>query len=371
MTKEVTNAKSHLVWLPRVGMIIGMIFLSMALLVAKPFVVVLDAGHGGKDPGALGRRIKEKDIALSVALKVGKELVQRDKEIKVLYTRKSDVFVNLYERANIGNRAGADVFVSIHANAAANRSAYGTETFILGLANSDEQMEVAKRENAVILLEDDHKAQYKDFNPTSTDDYIIFEMQHAAHTDQSVELASLIQHEFKYRCKRHDRGVRQAGFVVLRKAARRSVLVELGFVSNAKEEQYLASDKGRAQLANGIVNGVLALKHNLDRTTVGGDLPLRVAPRATMPESEAAGLAAKDSKKLYRVQIYSDTRKLRASSPLRKRHKDLIEYKYKGRYCYAVGKSFSQSEMSTYAKQLRRRYRGAFLVVFDGTKRVR
>ena len=182
----------------------------------KSFTVVIDAGHGGKDPGAKGTIINEKAINLGIALKLGKLITQNHQDVQVVYTRSSDKFVELDERANIANRCKADLFISIHTNAVAKgNNAHGTETYTLGLARTDENLEVAKRENSVILLEEDYQQRYEGFDPNSTESYIIFEFIQNKHKEQSIGFASEIQKYFTV-AQREDRGVRQAGFLVLR-----------------------------------------------------------------------------------------------------------------------------------------------------------
>ena len=194
----------------------------------KTFTVVIDAGHGGKDPGARGSSINEKAINLAVALKLGSLISEKHNDVKVIYTRKTDVFIELDERANIANRNKADLFISIHTNAVKRGSAVsGTETYTLGLARTDENLEVAMRENSAILLEDNYLQKYEGFDPTSSESYIIFEFMQNKHMEQSISLASEVQKCFTS-AKRNNRGVRQAGFLVLRKTSMPSILVELG-----------------------------------------------------------------------------------------------------------------------------------------------
>ena len=228
---------------------------------AKDFVVVIDAGHGGHDPGAIGKISKEKNINLKVALKLGNLIKQNCNDVKVVYTRSKDVFIPLDRRAEIANNAKADLFISIHTNALANnRTAKGASTWTLGLAKSDANLEVAKRENSVILYEDDYKTRYAGFNPNSAESYIIFEFMQDKYMEQSVHLASLVQKQFRHHCKRVDRGVHQAGFLVLKASAMPSILVELGFISTPEEERYLNTEEGSSTLAKGIYRAFLSYK---------------------------------------------------------------------------------------------------------------
>ena len=229
-------------------------FYSIPLYV-RPFSVVLDAGHGGHDSGAIGTYSKEKNINLNVTLKVG-ELIQKNcPEVKVIYTRKSDVFVDLHERAAIANRAKADLFISIHTNALPKgRQSVGAETYSLGMARSKDNLDVAKRENSVILYENDYQKRYAGFNPKSSESYIIFEFMQDQFMKQSAQLAKAIQNQYAI-VGRVDKGVKQAGFLVLRETSMPSVLTELGFISTPSEEQYLNSAKGTDELARSIYLG--------------------------------------------------------------------------------------------------------------------
>lgn len=225
------------------------------------FTVVIDAGHGGNDPGAIGRRGKEKNINLSVALKLGRLIRQNCPDTRVVYTRERDVFVPLHRRAEIANDAKADLFISIHTNSVAsrNRSVSGTETYTLGLHRTQENLEVAKKENAVILIEDDYKQRYAGFNPNSSESYIIFEFLQDKNMAQSVSFATSVQKCFR-NANRTDKGVHQAGFLVLRATSMPSVLIELGYITNPTEEAYLMSEQGSSTLAKSIYRAFLNYK---------------------------------------------------------------------------------------------------------------
>ena len=222
---------------------------------AKPFTLVIDAGHGGKDPGAVGKTLKEKDINLRVALAFGKLVEQRMPDVKVVYTRKTDVFVELNERARIANRNKADLFISIHTNASASgQSARGTETYTLGMHRAASNLEVAKRENSAIMLESNYAEKYEGFDPKSSESYIIFELMQDQYMKQSVSLAQKIQNQFRTCARRSDRGVYQAGFLVLRATSMPSCLVEVGYITNPSEEQYLGSAQAETQLSESLYN---------------------------------------------------------------------------------------------------------------------
>lgn len=223
---------------------------------AGTFTLVLDAGHGGKDPGALGKTGKEKNINLAVALAVGQLLEQNMKDVKVVYTRKTDVFVELNERAAIANRAKADLFLSIHTNALPGKAqGRGSETYTLGMHRAADNLAVAKRENAAIMLEKDYENRYEGFDPKSAESYIIFEFMQDTYMEQSVKLANHIQKQFRA-AGRPDKGVHQAGFLVLRNTSMPSCLIELGYITTASEEAYLISQKGVNELAQSIYQAI-------------------------------------------------------------------------------------------------------------------
>lgn len=225
------------------------------------FTLVLDAGHGGKDPGALGKgKGREKNINLAVTLAVGKLVEQNMKDVKVVYTRKTDVFVELDERAHIANKAKADLFVSIHTNALpGTKQLAGSETYTLGMHRAADNLEVAKRENSVISLEKDYENRYEGFDPKSSESYIIFEFMQDLNMEKSVRLATFVQKQFRA-AGRPDRGVHQAGFLVLRATSMPSCLIELGYITTSSEEAYLISERGVNELAQSIYQAIKKYK---------------------------------------------------------------------------------------------------------------
>ena len=239
-------------------------FIALTLILslsAQAYTLVIDAGHGGKDPGAIGRKSKEKNINLAVALAFGKLVEQNCPDVKVESTRKTDVFVELDERANIANRNKADLFVSIHVNStAAKNGPQGTETYTLGMHRAADNLEVAKRENSVITLESNYEQKYEGFDPKSSESYIIFELMQDKNMEQSVNFAKLVQQQFKSTAGRVNKGVYQAGFLVLRATSMPSALIELGYINNANEETYLCSAAGQSALAKSIYNAFKAYK---------------------------------------------------------------------------------------------------------------
>lgn len=240
---------------------ISVLFLAITLLNSssttidsdfKLDVVVIDAGHGGKDTGTIGKKAKEKDVALRIALLLGGYIEKNLPGVKVIYTRKDDRFLELEERAAIANKARADLFICIHANANKNSKAHGTETYVMGLHKDEGNLEVAMRENSVILQEDNHEERYEGFDPKSTESYILMSISQSAYLEGSLSFAGKVESQFKGRAGRVSRGVKQAGFWVLWRTTMPSVLIETGFLSNGDEEQFLASENGQELIASGI-----------------------------------------------------------------------------------------------------------------------
>ena len=227
--------------------------------------VVIDAGHGGKDPGCLGKHSQEKNIALSIALQFGAMIERLQPDVKVIYTRKTDVFIPLKKRAQIANKAGADLFISIHCNAHTMAEKFGTETYIMGLHVSKSNLRVAMRENSVILQEANHKRNYAGFNPSSSTSYILLSNYQSAHQDNSLSLASKIEEQFATEINRTSRGVKQSGFWVLARTGMPSVLVETGFLTNPKEEEYLSTPLGQASVATSLYKAFRDYKKELDK----------------------------------------------------------------------------------------------------------
>ena len=229
--------------------------------------VVIDAGHGGNDPGAVGKLCKEKDINLKVALRLGELITANFEDVTTIYTRKKDETVELYKRAEIANKNKADLFISIHCNAVDNKSITGVETFVMGVGKSAESIAIAKKENAAILLEKDYETNYSDFNPNSPEAHIVFSLYSSAYLNWSTILASRVQNHLINNSKMIDRTVKQAGFFVLYKVAMPSILVELGFLSNAEEEKYLLKENTQEMLALSLYNAFVEYKNLLEGTS--------------------------------------------------------------------------------------------------------
>lgn len=348
---------------------------------AKTFTVVLDPGHGGKDPGALGSSLREKDVNLAVALLVGQLIEKSHPDVKVVYTRKTDQFVTLQERPKIANKANADIFISIHSNAAKSKSAYGAEVFTIGLDKNSANFEVAKRENSVILLEENYKETYEGFDPTSPESYIMFEFMQSQYIEQSLRLASWVQSEF-VACKRHDRGVRQDNFWVLHQTKMPSILIELGFVTNANEEKYLLSEKGRKELSNAIYKGIIAYKTDSERrsTTAYKNDKVTADTAQSQPtppqekEKEVQQLVETTTKQaenkgiVFKVQLFATKEPLKASDERFKGYKCDF-YKEGGMYKYTYGNTSNFSEIQLLRTKLKKLFDQAFIIAFkDGVK---
>jgi N-acetylmuramoyl-L-alanine amidase len=256
----------------------------------KKFKLVIDAGHGGEDPGCRGKKSQEKTVTLNVALKLGKLISDNYDDVQVIYTRKTDVFVEVYKRAVIANNNHADLFISIHCNAAENKAAHGVETWVMGLAKSDANMEVAKKENAAILKEKNFENNYEGFNPNSPEANVIFSLHTSAYMNHSIMLADKVQKNLVRNTHLMDRTVKQAGFWVLYKVAMPSILIELGFLSNAVEEEYMIKPSSQDMMAVSIYNSFVEYRNALD----GTNKPLLPLPKAGEQEKSAAddGVAA-------------------------------------------------------------------------------
>jgi N-acetylmuramoyl-L-alanine amidase len=325
--------------------------------------VVIDPGHGGKDPGAIGKYSREKDIVLSVALKLGEYINTSLPDVKVIYTRKSDVFVPLDERAEIANKNHADLFISIHANSIRDPKIIGTETFVLGLHRSQENLEVAKKENSVIILEDDYTTKYEGFDPNSPESYIIFELMQNAFLDQSIRIASMFEYQFSNRVGRYSRGVKQAGFLVLRKTAMPSVLVELGFISNTNEEAFMTTDEGQSYLASAIFRAFRDYKMEYEGNGVA------VVERSVNPVEETTPKISQPNV-VFRIQV-AITRKASDPKPLvLKRFNDVWAYEEPNGYKYTTCVSNSFEEIKAHLVEVRKIVPDAFIVAFENNQKI-
>ncbi|MCQ2228539.1 MAG: N-acetylmuramoyl-L-alanine amidase [Bacteroidales bacterium] len=316
--------------------------------------VVLDAGHGGKDSGAVGKKSKEKDIVLDVTLRLGKMINDSLPEVNVVYTRDNDTFIPLNQRADIANKAGADFFISIHANSSTSTDVTGAETFVLGLHRSKDNLEVAQKENSVIVLEEDYVNQYEGFDPTQPESYIMFELMQNVYLEQSIVMASQIQDSF-VKSSRGDRGVKQAGFLVLRQTSMPSVLVELGFISNAEEEAYMMSEGGKCELVNAMFKSFRTYKTLYDNSNK--------AQVVKLDKKEADD----DKGIIFGVQIASTSKKL---DKLPTKYGEVYMYEEKGVFKYYVGKTRKYEQIVQVKKSVKADYPDCFVIAFEDGKRV-
>ena len=327
--------------------------------------IVIDAGHGGKDPGCHGASANEKNVCLSIALKLGEQIKKKYPGIKVIYTRDKDVFVELDERANIANKAKADLFICIHANAA-SPSAYGAETYVLGLHRTESQQKVAERENSTIFLEDDKGEKYKDFD-MSPDAIIARQIQLSVFLDQSILFADKLQKEFT-KLNRYNRGVKQAGFLVLYKTTMPSVLIETGFLTNPAEEKFLGDTTGQKKMATSMFSAFESYKNELEGIDVK-------TINSTSGNSEVVSNTIEENnhkdKVVFRVQIETSETKIASTSAKFKGLK-VFEYKQDNLYKYTFGeyeKDFAGA--NKYKNELREMgYQHAFVVAFLNGERI-
>jgi len=328
--------------------------------------VVIDAGHGGKDPGAVGKHAKEKNIALAVALKTGKYIEEYLPDVKVIYTRSTDRFVELYKRAQIANEANADFFISIHCNANKNSSAYGSETYAMGLHKNNANLNVAMKENAAITFEEDAGSAYEGFDANSPESYIRFTLFQNIFLDQSLDLANKIQHQFKDRVGRKSRGVHQAGFLVLWRTAMPGVLIELGFLSNPTEEKFLLSEKGQVFMASAIYRAFKAYKLEYEKENKPVVVK-QIVKEGNLPAEIIESIADLD----YRIQFYTSPMQLVLSDPRFKNLPGLTYYLHNGLYKYTTGHFSSADQAVKYQAVVREKgFTDAFVVAFMKGERI-
>lgn len=344
-------------------------------LEAKDFTVVIDAGHGGKDPGAISanKKLYEKDVTLKVALMVGESIKKNHPEVKVLYTRKTDVFVGLNDRARMANKANADLFISIHTNAAKSRSAKGAETYTLGIEEerTERNLEIAKRENGVIFLEDNHEKTYANFNPNSPESYIIFEYMQSEFVKESIHMAQYVQEHLASDANRHDRGVRQAGFLVLNATSMPSILVELGYISNAEDAKYLGSESGQKRMSRCISEAFD--KYYTDLMKLNASQPALESTRSTtIPASKELPKAIQgdEQQPVFKVQFLSSSKRLAAEDKAFKGLKPVEFYYDKGLYKYTYGSSTNYNDIIRIKKKVNEKFKDAFIVAFVQGERI-
>jgi len=343
--------------------------------------VVIDPGHGGRDPGAIGARSKEKDIVLDIALRLGKMINERYPDVEVIYTRKTDVLVEINKRGEIANKAHADLFISIHANSVAkgSRCPSGAETFVMGNSKSAANMEVAKRENSVILFEDDYSTRYEDFDPKRAESYIIFSLMQNSFLYQSLDFAAEIQSQFR-KAKRIDREVKQAPFLVLWQTAMTSVLVEVGFICNAEEERFMNSAAGKQTIANSIFQAFCSYKSKIEDRSLfrsgeqttdvdqskTANLPAQPATQNPKPETRTPSSVSK--KVEFCVQIFFSSKPIDTNPNNFKKYKGVERIQISANnYKYIVGRTTDYATAQETLKKVRADFKDSFLVsIVDG-----
>ncbi len=328
------------------------------------FVLVIDPGHGGKDPGAVNGKNQEKTINLNVALKMGKLIEENCKNVKVIYTRKTDVFVELYKRADIANKAGADMFISVHTNSAKNKSANGAETYLLGVEENraSANLNVALEENKAILLENDYQTHYEGYDPNSPESMIIFEFMQSEYQKESLKMATFNQNQMVKTAKRPDRGVHQAGYLVLWKSAMPSILIELGFISNDAECKYLVSQKGIDEMGQSLYK---AFCEYLDYHNKQMD--------KAVPTSQAVGNEDTDKSEslpIYKVQFMSLKNPLKSNDKRLKAYPNVSYFKESGVCKYTCGDTTDYNAILKTKTEVQKKYKDAFVIAFFKGKKI-
>lgn len=360
--------KPNITRLPKVALLLSLpAFCSMpvrAIDAEGNFVVVIDPGHGGRDPGAVNGRNLEKTINLNVALKMGRLIENNCKNVKVIYTRKTDVFVELKQRGEIANKAGADLFVSIHTNSAKNKSAKGAETFLLGVEENrtSANLSVAMEENKAILYESDYETRYEGYDPNSPESLIIFEFMQNEYQKESLKFADMVQKQLIGHARRPDRGVHQAGFLVLWKAAMPSILVELGFISNTEECRYMTSQKGIDELGSSLYRAFVKYLEEYRKQ-------MSKSVNLSAPANESGSVAA-GNKPVFKVQFMISSQPLQSDDNRINNLPDVDYYKENNQYKYVCGKTSDYESILKLQIEVRKKYKDAFVVAFLNDKKI-
>lgn len=313
--------------------------------------VVIDAGHGGKDPGAISGSVKEKDITLSVAKRLGALINEKYPNVKIIYTRSGDTFVELKKRAEIANKNNADLFISIHVNSAKNRSANGSETFVMGSEKSSSNFEVCQLENSVITLEEDYSSNYSGFDPSNPESYIIFSLLQNSHLEQSLMFAQLVQNNAAKGPIAYGRGVKQANFLVLWMCTMPAVLVELGFISNKNDFQILSNKKHQQKMAENIFSAFCKYKKNYDKEYI--------LPASESVESKEPACVKEDR---FGIQIFVSSKSLPKGSSKFKGYDCNFIKTSKGLYKYYIGGFSSKEEAAKKLPAVRKSFPDAFII---------
>lgn len=364
-------------------LLVAFLFLAAGMYAANQrFTLVIDAGHGGHDAGALGAKSKEKNINLNVALAFGRYVERNMPDVRVIYTRTTDVFIPLHERANIANKANADLFISVHTNALpAGKIARGFETYSLGMHRAKDNLDVAMRENSVISMEKGYQQTYQGFDPKSSESYIIFEFIQGKNMERSVEIARSIQNSVCQKANRPDKGVHQAGFLVLRETSMPSCLIELGFITTPDEENLLNDESRIDDIAKAIYEGFAKYKNKYDkRVTIpyrsqaseGNDIPSIVPDsykRTVAPVKKQTPASVKSDAPIFKVQILVSSRVLRKGDAHFKGEENYDSYQEGGMVKYTIGASANYNEIYQLRKSLLDKFPEAFIIAFKNGKK--
>ena len=318
--------------------------------------VVIDPGHGGRDSGAPGTIRHEKDLVLNIGLKLGEYIKTHHPDVEIIYTRKTDTFIPLFKRAEIANKNKADLFISLHVNANENKRVAGTETYVMGLHKTQSNLEVAKKENAAILYEEDYTKKYEGFDPNSAESYIIFSLMQNAYLKQSLKFASAVQENFKQSTALNNRGVKQAGFLVLYKTSMPRVLIEAGFISNPGQEKYLNSETNQRKLAHAIGKAFDEYKEKLEQQSVVLDSSSKDGNREEAVQ--------------FRVQIAASSQPIPLESNYFKGLSNIREHKVGGQYKYTIGNFTDYEKAQKFKKKIRKDFPGAFIVAFQNEQTI-
>lgn len=361
-------------------MLFALIMLPSTVFPQRVNKVVIDAGHGGKDPGAVGKNSREKDITLAIALKLRDAINKELPEVETILTRSKDVFVELHRRAKIANNSKADLFISIHCNSAKSKAAHGVETYVMGLKKSAANLEVAKLENASILLEENYVMEYDGFDPTSPEGHIFFSMIQNSFLDKSLEFAGNVQHELLSKSNFHNRGVKQDVFLVLYKTAMPGVLIEVGFISNANEEKYLMSEEGQQKTADAICKALVDYSHSrikkIENNLASNPEDNIVADTSVSGKADSnvnvnADVNANEENIVYKVQFLTSSKRLSMSDKRFRNIADVSFYKQQNLYKYTSGKYYTFGEAEKSRKNIAKSgYKDAFVVAFRGDERI-
>ncbi|MBO7417230.1 MAG: N-acetylmuramoyl-L-alanine amidase [Bacteroidaceae bacterium] len=337
------------------------------------FVIVIDPGHGGKDPGAMSGKNTEKSINLNVALKMGQLIERNCRKVKVIYTRKTDVFIELNRRGEIANKANADLFVSIHTNSAKSSSARGAETYLLGVEENrtSANLSVAMEENKAILYESDYQTRYEGYDPKSPESQIIFEFMQNEYQKESLKFAGMVQKQMVSQARRSDRGVHQAGFLVLWKTAMPSILVELGFISNSDDCRYMTSQKGVEELATSLYKAFVSYLEDYRKQTAKSVNLTQTASgssKSTVQDTRQAS-SGTTSSPVFKIQFLLSKEELKSSDSRIRNLPDVDYYKEGGQYKYTCGNTSDYNEITRLQAEVRKRYKDAFVIAFlNGSK---